>query len=207
MLPENLEKILTILIANYIGYNCNKGIYWYSFINEPQKETEIVQLTQQIINSGLVVKDILTMKRIPNGKIIIFNKDICNKIANNMFNTLYATFPKFPKLDHVIDIEEGRKKEIEILTNYIAHVNNPQVDIYLYKIEGSRSNMMFLHYKDKSYKKVIYGFSLTEDDILDVNKSLEKYDRKITGIKEQECLDPFYGVRYSINIGRATYID
>ena len=66
-------------------------------------------------------------------------------------------------------------------------------------------NIIFHENGDK-YKMIIHGFYLIEKDIEKVNLELSKYDKKIYTLEKKEMMDPFLGIRYSLQIGGADFV-
>lgn len=202
------EKIQT-LIANYIGYNVYVGVYWYSFIDCKAKTNQLNTLTQYIIANNEVVKDYYKTILLNNkGQLIVFNKEVFTRVTEKMLNEFFAKNPQFPKISTPFNIEEERKQEIKIFADYLKTITKPEIDIYLYRIDSTlnRLNTLILHENAEIYKKRIYGFHLTEDDIEDVNKYIIRNNQKIAQIQRKECLNPDLGIRYTITLTQADII-
>ena len=205
----DIEQKIQTMIANYIGYNVYVGVYWYSFINSPAKTNQLNTLTQYIIASDKVVKDYYTTKLLNDkGQLVVFNKNIFIPITEKMLNEFYANNPQFPKLSTPFNLEEAKKQEIKVFANYLKSVTKDEIDIYLYRVDSTqnRLNTLILHENKDIYKKRIYGFHLTEEDIEEVNLYIAKNNQKIAQIERKECLTPELGIRYTITLTQADII-
>jgi len=194
--------------ANFIGTAVLNGVYWINYVDEPNLDKEINRVKQSIIQVGEKVDNVLKVKKTDDATTLIFNKDIYQTVANEMFEKTYQANPKFPRRKNKIDLNKIRQSELEYFRDYIKTVKENRIDVYLYKMNGDRIKTIILEdSKNKTnYKKNIHGFYLTKEDITDLNGVLAQINKKIATIQENEMIDPHDGIRYTIELTQADYI-
>ena len=204
-----IKSYISELGAKYINTNALHGVHWYSFIGDNYKLEEVNRLEQLIIQENQLTKDYLTVKKVgQKTNIIIFNPDYYSKIANHILDSVYKKYPELPKLKKPIDIQQLKKNEIQKFKEFILSLKTKnKVDIFLYKTFGPKEKTFILKEKENTYKKVIQGFYLVEEDFKQINEELSKVGKKIASLEQRDIIDLELGVRYLIEITDADFIE
>ncbi len=200
------KQALIKLIATNIGSDVLEGVHWYNHFNDPALIRTLEEINQVIIGAGEKSENVFTINYCNNGQAVVLNERVCQALAKIMFEDLEISNKVKVKYSDTINIEESKKQEILEMVNFIKDKEDSNIDVFLYKMSGGRNKNIILTEGDAKYKMVIPGFRLTEEDISKVNYELAKYDKKIYTLEKKEIIDPFLGIRYSLNIGGADFV-
>ena len=200
------KKTIQKLIANYIGSSVFNGVHWFNYITNDNLDKLIEQIKQVIIGTGNRPDEVLTTLYNSSGKTCIFNPKVVQKIAYEMFSKLEDTNKVKVRYTDLLDIENSKEEEIKFMSDFIKNSTESNLDVFLYKMDGPREKNIIFHENGDKYKMIIHGFYLIEKDIEKVNLELSKYDKKIYTLEKKEMMDPFLGIRYSLQIGGADFV-